>query len=645
MNSVSPIFGIIKCIFLSSKFAATIYIKHQLNSLKTMEIHIGLEEEKEPPELLRTRLSSPLPFNTLTNVQIHSNEVIGYLLKFLPDTVLNFVLEYPSDEPFKAPLKRKYHTVIMFADVSGFTRMSEKYSELGSIGTEQMAFNINRYFEQLVKLIRGDGGDIIKFAGDALFVIWQEDHEYAIHSAIHCALEIQQQLHNVEVVKGVYLSVKIGIGLGETCMVHLGGGKDDKYHYTVYGDAMVQALSAEQHAEPGDTILSLEAWNAVEAQKKKFFVWTLADGNTGNRKHHGRFIKIMRGNRMQKKKGLKYDKSKAIKAFDVMQRIERYIPNAVFATLKYRPWINENRSVCVMFINVEMKTIRDIDDDDLNLLQDIVCTVQDLIGDYGGYLNKFIFDDKGSTFLCVFGLPPNTNDDDCCRAVLCAMHIHEKLEDEWDHNCSIGIACGEVFCGLLGTTTYREYGVLSDVVNLSARLMSASKKVHSIYCSMDVMEYAQLCPNLEFELESSLMLKGKKHVVDVWSPHRSFLNKSRFNLSYWRRLQIHQDPRASRQSIAMNLGNREIVDDITKVTNQAISRKEGSVQLITGEKHVGLDLILANIEKYYENKHSLHFVYVVNVPYDFGTYSEWKAIFLSVLQNELRFVNVLCFFL
>ena len=219
------------------------------------------------------------------------------------------------------------------------------------------------------------------------------------------------------------------------------------------------------------------------------------------------------------------------------------------------------------------------------------------------------------------------------------MHIHDKLDDEFDHSSSIGIACGEVFCGLLGTTTYREYGVLSDVVNLSARLMSASKKMHAIYCSMDVMEYAQACPNLDFELESSLMLKGKSHVVDVWSPHRSFMNKSRFNLSYWRRLQIHQDPRASRQSIAMNLGNREIVDEIAGVTNSAILRNEGSVQLITGEKHVGLDLILANIEKYYENKHSLHFVYVVNVPYDFATYSAWKAIFLSVLQNELRFVQ------
>ena len=341
------------------------------------------------------RQETQSPFSTLTNIQIRSHEETSYLLKFLPDTILNFVLEYPADEPFGAPLKRKYHTVIMFADVSGFTRMSEKYSELGSIGTEQMAFNINRYFEQLVKLIRGDGGDIIKFAGDALFVIWQEDHEHAIHSAIHCALEIQQQLHNVEVVKGVYLSVKIGIGLGETCMVHLGGGKDDKYHYTVYGDGMVQALSAEGHAEPGDTILSLQAWNQdlEKLSSEKCFKWTNADGCDD-----GSFIKIISGSRITKKKGLKYDKSKVTKAFEVMERIERYIPNAVFLTLKYRPWINENRSVCVMFVNVEMKTILDINDDDLNLLQGIVCTVQDLIGDYGGYLNKFIFDDKGYVY-------------------------------------------------------------------------------------------------------------------------------------------------------------------------------------------------------------------------------------------------------
>eukprot|EP01084_Bolivina_argentea_P223162 377621_1 len=118
----------------------------------------------------------------------YSKEEVSYLCQFLPYTVLEFALNYPKDKPFVAPLKKKFNTCVMFADVSGFTRMSEKYSEAGAIGTEQMAFNINRYFEQLVKLIRGEGGDIIKFAGDAIFVLWPESHEQKLHSACHCAL-------------------------------------------------------------------------------------------------------------------------------------------------------------------------------------------------------------------------------------------------------------------------------------------------------------------------------------------------------------------------------------------------------------------------------------------------------------------------
>ena len=42
-----------------------------------------------------------------------------------------------------------------------------------------------------------------------------------------------------------------------------------------------------------------------------------------------------------------------------------------------------------------------------------------------------------------------------------------------DCACSVGIATGTVFAGVVGTSgSRREYSVLGDSVNLSARLMS-----------------------------------------------------------------------------------------------------------------------------------------------------------------------------
>jgi class 3 adenylate cyclase len=39
-------------------------------------------------------------------------------------------------------------------------------------GSEELAFVINRYMEGMVKNLGKYGGDIIKFVGDAMIVVW-----------------------------------------------------------------------------------------------------------------------------------------------------------------------------------------------------------------------------------------------------------------------------------------------------------------------------------------------------------------------------------------------------------------------------------------------------------------------------------------
>ena len=60
----------------------------------------------------------------------------------------------------------------MFADVSGFTKLSETFASKGPQGAEELAFVLNRYMEQLVRHIARGGGDVFKFAGDAMLVLW-----------------------------------------------------------------------------------------------------------------------------------------------------------------------------------------------------------------------------------------------------------------------------------------------------------------------------------------------------------------------------------------------------------------------------------------------------------------------------------------
>ena len=63
-------------------------------------------------------------------------------------------------------------TVVMFADISGFTSLSEACVAKGIRGNEELAFCINRYMEGMVSKLDQAGGDIIKFVGDAMIVMW-----------------------------------------------------------------------------------------------------------------------------------------------------------------------------------------------------------------------------------------------------------------------------------------------------------------------------------------------------------------------------------------------------------------------------------------------------------------------------------------
>ncbi len=60
----------------------------------------------------------------------------------------------------------------MYANISGFTKISKMLSKLGPEGNEVLAFALNRYMELLAKSISRSGGDIFKFAGGNVLLLF-----------------------------------------------------------------------------------------------------------------------------------------------------------------------------------------------------------------------------------------------------------------------------------------------------------------------------------------------------------------------------------------------------------------------------------------------------------------------------------------
>lgn len=72
----------------------------------------------------------------------------------------------------------------MLVDISGFTSLSEQLTAAGPEGTEQLIATLSRIFTVLLPAT-DDGGDVVKFAGDALLILFTgEDHaRHAVHAA------------------------------------------------------------------------------------------------------------------------------------------------------------------------------------------------------------------------------------------------------------------------------------------------------------------------------------------------------------------------------------------------------------------------------------------------------------------------------
>lgn len=74
--------------------------------------------------------------------------LIGYLPSIVIKNILDGNISSKTQMPASIPMKK---VVSLFADISGFTKLSEAFSKEGRTGSEFLAFCLNRYMEQLSK--------------------------------------------------------------------------------------------------------------------------------------------------------------------------------------------------------------------------------------------------------------------------------------------------------------------------------------------------------------------------------------------------------------------------------------------------------------------------------------------------------------
>ena len=152
-------------------------------------------------------------------------------------------------QPVPNPMGERKLVTIMFADISGFTAMSE------ALDPEQVRRTMNDCFDAIVPCIQRYGGTVDKFIGDAVMALFgapiaQENHA---ESAARASLEMLNVILQFNQAQATSLGIHIGINTG---LVVAGGiGSQDQQQYSVMGDAVNLAARLEDASDSGEILI------------------------------------------------------------------------------------------------------------------------------------------------------------------------------------------------------------------------------------------------------------------------------------------------------------------------------------------------------------------------------------------------------
>jgi len=427
----------------------------------------------------------------------------------------------------------RYGTAL-FADVSGFTTMTERFSrEIGKEGAEEITAIVNSILEVMNGIAMRYGGDLLQFAGDAALSFYQgKDHAAR---ACRAAWEMQQamgeQFAHVATSLGEFpLRMSIGLGSGNVFLVSL--GTPDNADYAVMGPALAAMGHAEHLAQAGQVFID-RATRELAGET----ITVISGGEEGVFELRGTELRssaIERPDlRLTPPDGVPHNVLRWLLArLDDLTPcltpglLRKLIPTPEVITVE-----SDHRWVTTVFID-----LRGIDElvgflgcEREGLLTQVVnrhfMAVRDVVERYEGVLHKVGAGPAGPHLLVTFGAPISHRDDPE-RAVRAGLEMQEALVEvnrEIDAligdapglqrpllRQAMGMTTGFVFAGSVGSTRRWEYTVMGDMVNLAARLMASAADGEILVADNTVRHLGK---RFELRPREPMRVKGKSEPI------------------------------------------------------------------------------------------------------------------------------------
>lgn len=352
-----------------------------------------------------------------------------------------------------------FEAVALFADLSGFTALSEALARSGKSGAEELTEILNWHFGMLVDVVHTHGGDVVRFGGDAISAVFRcttRNRALVAGRAVRCALAMQaagQRRKSIRTSAGTHrLHMKVGMAHGRVVCTVVGdvGARLD---YVVTGDALQRCVAAEQTAHDGATVVDDG-------------LATLICGSGDLNLNARRGFHVVEHIGAPKHTARRLRGARPAHSADAPQTISQFLHPFVARLLdgSLGDLTNEHRRVTVVFARCEGL-------DDASMAEHLGDLMR-IVDDVEGHLARLDVDNAGVRLLITFGAPI-AHEDDEARALQVALKIKSLAQPR----CvvRIGVNTGFAFCANVGNDARREYTVMGDAVNIAARLMQAAQ--------------------------------------------------------------------------------------------------------------------------------------------------------------------------
>ena len=455
-------------------------------------------------------------------------------------------IEWAGNDPSSS--FREVDGSLLFADISGFTALSERLAGKGRVGAEELTATLNDCFAALLAVAYDAGGSLLKFGGDALLLLFDGEG----HAARACvsALRMRSAMRAAGRVTTSVGSVRLRMSMGvHSGILHLFRVGTSHRELVVTGPGATATVDMEAAASANEIVISPATATAL--------------GPT--------FVGAARGpGFLLRDRSLTLPKGLATAPVDAGPDAAMAVPRALRDHLLTGDVEPEHRHVDIAFIH--------FDDVDHLLegegagavalaLEHLVADVQAAADEHGVTFLATDVDRDGGKVILVAGAPRALGDDSgrmlhCLRAI---------ATGERQIPVRIGVNHGHVFAGEVGPPYRRTFTVMGDAVNLAARVM-AKAEPGQVLATAAVLDQAAT----EFDCTPvpPFMVKGKSAPVEAFAVGPSLARR-----------------KPSSEHLLPLLGRDHELDAVREAVASA-QRGRGGLLDVTGDAAVGKSRIV-----------------------------------------------------